>query len=125
MDGIAWLLGDVFGPDDRYTGVQLRMNDSVGQAVMQALYSLRDRERICVCMRYGITVPVHPVDLIGEAIKRQDNPSMPVSGNQVRVILAKALRKLRHPVRNKPIREALSLTPEALEPRRARVFRNG
>ena len=73
--------------------------DEINEKIIILLSSLRPREERVLRMRFGINTKEHTLDEIGQVLN--------VSGDRIRCIEAKALRKLKHPSRTKTLKELL------------------
>jgi DNA-directed RNA polymerase sigma subunit (sigma70/sigma32) len=92
------LLKDVFG-DQRYNRAKLRINDAVAFTVMQMMDTLEIREIVCLCLKYGITEERMDLKTIAQNIAKVKNPDVKIGPARAREIVARAVRKMRHPVR--------------------------
>ena len=73
------------------------MDAGLKKVMTRALDGLSERERKVICMRYGIGMNNnHTLEEVGRQLS--------VTRERIRQIEAKALRKLRHPARSKPLR---------------------
>ena len=73
--------------------------DEINEKISIVLSSLTPREERVLRMRFGINTKEHTLDEIGQVLN--------VSGDRIRCIEAKALRKLKHPSRTKTLKELL------------------
>ena len=75
-------------------------NFNVKEAITKALLNLTPKEEVVVRMTYGIGIDTtHTLSQIGSKYS--------VSSERIRQILGKALRKLKHPSRNKELKEVI------------------
>ncbi len=88
----------------------LEHQDAAG-AVSAALETLTEREREVLMLRFGIEGSEQTLEEVGKQIG--------VSRGRVMQIEAKALRKLRHPTRSRPL--LLAIDPEEFEKREERT----
>ena len=76
---------------------QIAMQESLPESVQWAMQGLKEREKLVLKLRFGLEGE--------EPLTLQDaGVILGVTGNRVREIQAKALRKLRHPSRSTPLR---------------------
>jgi RNA polymerase sigma factor (sigma-70 family) len=73
--------------------------DEINEKISIVLSSLTPREERVLRMRFGINTKEHTLDEIGQVLN--------VSGDRIRCIEAKALRKLKHPSRTQTLKELL------------------
>ena len=71
--------------------------DEIKEKISQVLSTLTEREERILRMRFGINTKEHTLDEIGQVYS--------VTGNRIRMIEAKALRKLKHKSRSEILRE--------------------
>jgi len=107
---IKLFLKDVYYPtpmySENYYGT-IRIDDGVVHTVLNVLDSLQIREVTCLCLKYGVTGPIQKLENIAQALPHSSNPFSSVSPGQARQIIAKALRKMRHPTRMRRIFAAM------------------
>ena len=93
-------LGDFIEDEDALSPMDAAARQMLREQIRAALTSLADREREVIEMRFGI---VDGQDHTLEEVSR----FFDVTRERIRQIEAKALRKLRHPSRSKPLRDYL------------------
>jgi RNA polymerase primary sigma factor len=95
------VLGD-FIPDDSVAGpAEVASSELLKEQVHTALGQLSKREREVLEMRFGLVDgQAHTLEEVGQAFG--------VTRERIRQIEAKALRKLRHPIRSRKLRDYLS-----------------
>src|SRR5210317_1316766 len=71
--------------------------DEIKEKISQVLSTLTEREERILRMRFGINTKEHTLDEIGQVFS--------VTGNRIRMIEARALRKLKHKSRSEILRE--------------------
>ena len=71
--------------------------DEIKEKISQVLSTLTEREERILRMRFGINTKEHTLDEIGQVYS--------VTGNRIRMIEARALRKLKHKSRSEILRE--------------------
>jgi RNA polymerase primary sigma factor len=94
-------LGDFIEDDDAPSPIDAAARDMLREQIKQALDGLQERERQVLELRFGLT---DGKDHTLEEVSRYFN----VTRERIRQIEAKALRKLRHPARSRPLRDYLS-----------------
>jgi RNA polymerase primary sigma factor len=94
-------LGDFIEDDDAPSPIDAAARDMLREQIKQALEGLQERERQVLELRFGL---VDGKDHTLEEVSRYFN----VTRERIRQIEAKALRKLRHPARSRPLRDYLS-----------------
>jgi RNA polymerase primary sigma factor len=93
-------LGDFIEDEETISPIDAAARQMLREQIRAALTSLADREREVLEMRFGLADgQEHTL----EEVSRYFN----VTRERIRQIEAKALRKLRHPSRSKPLREYL------------------
>jgi RNA polymerase primary sigma factor len=93
-------LGDFIEDEDALSPMDAAARQMLREQIRNALTSLADREREVIEMRFGL---VDGQDHTLEEVSR----FFDVTRERIRQIEAKALRKLRHPSRSKPLRDYL------------------
>ena len=93
-------LGDFIEDEDALSPMDAAARQMLREQIRAALTSLADREREVIEMRFGL---VDGQDHTLEEVSR----FFDVTRERIRQIEAKALRKLRHPSRSKPLRDYL------------------
>jgi len=94
-------LGDFIEDQDALEPMDAAARDMLRESMQTALAVLSDRERQVLEMRFGLLDGKdHTLEEVGEYFE--------VTRERIRQIEAKALRKLRHPTRSKPLRDFLS-----------------
>ncbi len=93
-------LGDFIEDEDAPSPIDAAAREMLREQIQQALDGLLDRERQVLELRFGLT---DGKDHTLEEVSRYFN----VTRERVRQIEAKALRKLRHPTRSRPLRDYL------------------
>jgi len=93
-------LGDFIEDDDAPSPMDAAAREMLREQIQQALDGLQDRERQVLELRFGLT---DGKDHTLEEVSRYFN----VTRERIRQIEAKALRKLRHPTRSRPLRDYL------------------
>ena len=93
-------LGDFIEDEDALSPMDAAARQMLREQIKAALTSLADREREVIEMRFGL---VDGQDHTLEEVSR----FFDVTRERIRQIEAKALRKLRHPSRSKPLRDYL------------------
>ncbi len=93
-------LGDFIEDEDAPSPIDAAAREMLREQIQQALDGLLERERQVLELRFGLT---DGKDHTLEEVSRYFN----VTRERVRQIEAKALRKLRHPTRSKPLRDYL------------------
>ena len=83
----------------QYNFLEKIRQDEINEKISIVLSSLTPREERVLRMRFGINTKEHTLDEIGQVLN--------VSGDRIRCIEAKALRKLKHPSRTKTLKELL------------------
>jgi DNA-directed RNA polymerase sigma subunit (sigma70/sigma32) len=110
---IKQLLKDTYYPLSHYSKNyfgKIRVDDSVAQIVLNVLDTLEYREVSCLCLKYGITGSKLDFGEIAQYVPQTRNPYVSVSPGRTRQIIAKAIRKLRHPTRMDRIFQAMAKT---------------
>lgn len=102
------LLTKLFPPVGIYSGVRIVVDSSVALAVLQAVESLGEREAACICLRFGLTGSKLCLAGIAQVVPKVRQPDETVKPERTREIIARGLRRLRHPVRSKRIFEAMA-----------------
>jgi RNA polymerase primary sigma factor len=95
------LLGDFIEDEDAPSPIDAAARDMLREQIRQALEGLQEREREVLELRFGMT---DGKDHTLEEVSRYFN----VTRERIRQIEAKALRKLRHPARSRPLKDFLS-----------------
>jgi RNA polymerase primary sigma factor len=93
-------LGDFIEDEDAPSPIDAAAREMLREQIQQALDGLLDRERQVLELRFGLT---DGKDHTLEEVSRYFN----VTRERVRQIEAKALRKLRHPTRSRPLKDYL------------------
>jgi RNA polymerase primary sigma factor len=93
-------LGDFIEDDDAPSPIDSAAREMLREQIRQALEGLQERERQVLELRFGLT---DGKDHTLEEVSRYFN----VTRERIRQIEAKALRKLRHPTRSRPLRDYL------------------
>jgi RNA polymerase primary sigma factor len=93
-------LGDFIEDDDAPSPIDAAAREMLREQIQQALDGLLDRERQVLELRFGL---MDGEDHTLEEVSRYFN----VTRERIRQIEAKALRKLRHPTRSRPLRDYL------------------
>jgi len=93
-------LGDFIEDEDAPSPMDAAAREMLREQVQHALEALSDRERQVLELRFGL---VDGKDHTLEEVSRYFN----VTRERIRQIEAKALRKLRHPARSRPLRDYL------------------
>jgi RNA polymerase primary sigma factor len=94
-------LGDFIEDEDAIEPMDAAARDMLRESMQSALAVLSDRERQVLEMRFGLMDGKdHTLEEVGEHFE--------VTRERIRQIEAKALRKLRHPTRSRPLRDFLS-----------------
>ncbi|HET6846250.1 MAG TPA: sigma-70 family RNA polymerase sigma factor [Anaerolineales bacterium] len=93
-------LGDFIEDDDAPSPIDVAAREMLREQIRQALDGLQERERHVLELRFGLT---DGKDHTLEEVSRFFN----VTRERIRQIEAKALRKLRHPTRSRPLRDYL------------------
>lgn len=93
-------LGDFIEDEDALEPMDSAMREMLREQVQHALAALTERERQVLELRFGL---LDGKDHTLEEVSRYFN----VTRERIRQIEAKALRKLRHPARSKPLRDYL------------------
>ena len=93
-------LGDFIEDDDAPSPIDAAAREMLREQIQQALDGLLDRERQVLELRFGL---MDGKDHTLEEVSRYFN----VTRERIRQIEAKALRKLRHPARSRPLRDYL------------------
>jgi RNA polymerase primary sigma factor len=93
-------LGDFIEDDDAPSPMDAAAREMLREQVQQALDGLQERERQVLELRFGLK---DGEDHTLEEVSRYFN----VTRERIRQIEAKALRKLRHPTRSRPLRDYL------------------
>lgn len=93
-------LGDFIEDEDAPSPIDSAAREMLREQVQQALEGLSDRERQVLELRFGLT---DGKDHTLEEVSRYFN----VTRERIRQIEAKALRKLRHPTRSRPLKDYL------------------
>jgi RNA polymerase primary sigma factor len=93
-------LGDFIEDEDALEPMDSAMREMLREQVQHALAALTERERQVLELRFGL---LDGKDHTLEEVSRYFN----VTRERIRQIEAKALRKLRHPTRSKPLRDYL------------------
>ncbi len=94
-------LGDFIEDEDAPSPIDAAAREMLREQIQQALDGLLDRERQVLELRFGLT---DGKDHTLEEVSRYFN----VTRERVRQIEAKALRKLRHPTRSRPLKDYLA-----------------
>ncbi len=94
-------LGDFIEDDDAPSPIDAAAREMLREQIRQALDGLQERERHVLELRFGL---MDGKDHTLEEVSRYFN----VTRERIRQIEAKALRKLRHPTRSRPLRDYLS-----------------
>ncbi len=94
-------LGDFIEDDDAASPIDTAAREMLREQIREALDGLQERERHVLELRFGLT---DGKDHTLEEVSRYFN----VTRERIRQIEAKALRKLRHPTRSRPLRDYLS-----------------
>ncbi|MFH1184138.1 MAG: sigma-70 family RNA polymerase sigma factor [Chloroflexota bacterium] len=94
-------LGDFIVDEDAPSPIDAAAREMLREQIRQALDGLLERERQVLELRFGLT---DGKDHTLEEVSRYFN----VTRERIRQIEAKALRKLRHPARSRPLRDYLS-----------------
>jgi RNA polymerase primary sigma factor len=94
-------LGDFIEDGDAPSPIDAAARDMLREQIKQALDGLQERERQVLELRFGL---MDGKDHTLEEVSRYFN----VTRERIRQIEAKALRKLRHPARSRPLRDYLS-----------------
>ena len=94
-----------FVPDSHFQSPEtVALQTALSDEIDSMLDGLSDRERNVIIHRYGL---YGNKELTQEALGEQ----MEVTGESIRQIQAKALRKLRHPLRSRRLRDFIDYTP--------------
>jgi RNA polymerase primary sigma factor len=93
-------LGDFIEDEDAPSPIDAAAREMLREQIQQALDSLLERERQVLELRFGL---MDGKDHTLEEVSRYFN----VTRERIRQIEAKALRKLRHPARSRPLRDYL------------------
>jgi RNA polymerase primary sigma factor len=93
-------LGDFIEDEDAPSPIDAAAREMLREQIQQALDGLLERERQVLELRFGLT---DGRDHTLEEVSRYFN----VTRERIRQIEAKALRKLRHPTRSRPLRDYL------------------
>jgi RNA polymerase primary sigma factor len=93
-------LGDFIEDDDAPSPIDAAAREMLREQIRQALDGLQERERHVLELRFGLA---DGKDHTLEEVSRYFN----VTRERIRQIEAKALRKLRHPTRSRPLRDYL------------------
>ncbi len=93
-------LGDFIEDEDAPSPVDSAAREMLREEIQQALHELQDRERQVLELRFGL---MDGEDHTLEEVSRYFN----VTRERIRQIESKALRKLRHPARSRPLRDYL------------------
>jgi RNA polymerase primary sigma factor len=93
-------LGDFIEDDDAPSPIDAAAREMLREQIQQALDGLQERERHVLELRFGL---MDGKDHTLEEVSRYFN----VTRERIRQIEAKALRKLRHPTRSRPLRDYL------------------
>jgi RNA polymerase primary sigma factor len=93
-------LGDFIEDDDAPSPIDSAAREMLREQIQQALEGLLERERQVLELRFGL---MDGKDHTLEEVSRYFN----VTRERIRQIEAKALRKLRHPTRSRPLRDYL------------------
>jgi RNA polymerase primary sigma factor len=93
-------LGDFIEDEDAPSPLDAASREMLREQVRNALSSLTEREREVIELRFGL---VDGKDQTLEEVSRYFD----VTRERIRQIEAKALRKLRHPSRSRPLRDYL------------------
>jgi RNA polymerase primary sigma factor len=93
-------LGDFIQDDDALEPMDAAAREMLREQVQHALAALTERERQVLELRFGL---IDGKDHTLEEVSRYFN----VTRERIRQIEAKALRKLRHPTRSRPLRDYL------------------
>ena len=93
-------LGDFIEDDDAPSPIDAAAREMLREQIQQALDGLQERERQVLELRFGL---MDGKDHTLEEVSRYFN----VTRERIRQIEAKALRKLRHPARSRPLRDYL------------------
>jgi len=94
-------LGDFIEDGDAPSPIDAAAREMLREQIRQALDGLQERERQVLELRFGLT---DGKDHTLEEVSRYFN----VTRERIRQIEAKALRKLRHPARSRPLRDYLT-----------------
>jgi RNA polymerase primary sigma factor len=94
-------LGDFIEDEDAPSPIDAAAREMLREQIQQALDELQERERQVLELRFGL---MDGKDHTLEEVSRYFN----VTRERIRQIEAKALRKLRHPSRSRPLRDYLS-----------------
>ncbi|MBN2146477.1 MAG: sigma-70 family RNA polymerase sigma factor [Anaerolineales bacterium] len=95
------MLGDFIEDQDALEPMDAAAREMLREQIKNALEVLSDREREVLEMRFGLLDGKdHTLEEVGQAFN--------VTRERIRQIEAKALRKLRHPTRSRPLRDYLS-----------------
>ncbi len=108
---IRQLLKDTYYPLSHYSKDyfgKIRVDDGVVQIVLNVLDTLEYREESCLCLKYGVTGSKKDFGEIAQCVPQIRNPYVSVSLGRTRQIIAKAMRKLRHPARMDRIFKAMA-----------------
>jgi RNA polymerase primary sigma factor len=92
-------LEDMLPDEDAVSPMFAALGDNKKELVRQVLDTLTEREGNILSMRFGLTAKPKTLEEVGELLE--------ISKERVRQLESKALRKLRHPMRAKLLREAL------------------
>lgn len=94
-------LSDIVADNNQATPEETLLKDATREAIFTILDSLSEREQLVIKMRFGLEDGVgHTLEDIGKALG--------VTRERARQIEAKAMRKLRNPIRAEQIREIMS-----------------
>jgi RNA polymerase primary sigma factor len=93
-------LGDFIEDDDAPSPIDAAAREMLREQIQQAMDGLQERERHVLELRFGL---MDGKDHTLEEVSRYFN----VTRERIRQIEAKALRKLRHPTRSRPLRDYL------------------
>ena len=95
------MLGDFIEDENAEAPVEVAARHMLGQAVIEALDDLSDREKQVVMMRFGLNDngKAHTLEEVGREFG--------VTRERIRQIEAKTLAKLRHPQRSQKLRDYL------------------
>lgn len=87
----------------RYTpGIErLEVDENVALIVVQMLDTLPDREKVALCLRYGLTNsnPRMKLHEIADVVGHVKNPNPRIFSGRASKIIARGMRMMRHPSR--------------------------
>jgi len=107
-DRVAVFLRDVFtGGRGLEKPVTVRVDARVARLVLATVGKLPAREALCLRLRYGLGVARTPAREIGEMIGKVKDAKSPVTRQRVGALIARGLRRMRHPLRAEAIVRAM------------------